>query len=128
MDFYFPARVDPAVPIEETIGAAGDLIREGKVLYAGLSAEASAGTIRRGTCAVHPISAVEIEYSLWSRDIEDDVLPAVRELGIGILAYSTLFARPADRRDYRLRIARGRVISVPISLDFRATIWRRISS
>lgn len=88
MDFYFPARVDPAVPIEETIGAVADLIREGKVRYAGLS-EASASTIRRAHAA-HPISAVEIEYSLWSRDIEDDVLLVTRESGIGILAYSAL--------------------------------------
>jgi aryl-alcohol dehydrogenase-like predicted oxidoreductase len=88
VDFYFPARVDPTVPIEDTIGAVADLIREGKVLYAGLS-EASVSSICRAH-AVHPISAVEIEYSLWSRDIEDTVLPAVRELGIGILAYSAL--------------------------------------
>jgi aryl-alcohol dehydrogenase-like predicted oxidoreductase len=88
IDFYFPARVDPSVGIEETIGAVSDLIREGKVRYAGLS-EASAGTIRRAH-SVHPISAVEIEYSLWSRDIEDDVLPTARELGIGVLAYSAL--------------------------------------
>ena len=88
IDFYFPARVDPQVPIEETIGAVSDLIRDGKVLYAGLS-EASAGTIRRAH-NIHPVSAVEIEYSLWSREIEDDVLPTARELGIGILAYSAL--------------------------------------
>jgi len=88
VDFYFPARVDPHVPIEDTVGAISDLIREGKVVYAGLS-EASPGTIRRAH-AVQPISAVEIEYSLWSRDIEDDVLPTARELGIGILAYSAL--------------------------------------
>jgi aryl-alcohol dehydrogenase-like predicted oxidoreductase len=88
IDFYFPARVDPEVDIEETIGAVSDLVREGKVRYAGLS-EASAGTIRRAH-SVHPISAVEIEYSLWSRDIEDDVLPVARELNIGILAYSAL--------------------------------------
>jgi len=88
IDFYFPARVDPKVDIEETIGAVADLIREGKVRYAGLS-EASAGTIRRAN-VVHPLSAVEIEYSLWSREIEDDVLPTVRELGIGVLAYSAL--------------------------------------
>ena len=98
VDFYFPSRVDPAVPIEETIGAVSDLIREGKVLYAGLS-EASVGTIRRAH-AVHPISALEIEYSLWSRDIEDDALPTVRELGIGVLAYSALSARIADWRDH----------------------------
>jgi aryl-alcohol dehydrogenase-like predicted oxidoreductase len=88
IDFYFPARVDPKVNIEETIGAVSDLVREGKVLYAGLS-EASPATIRRAN-RVHPISAVQIEYSLWSRDIEDDVLPTARELGIGILAYSAL--------------------------------------
>ena len=88
VDFYFPARVDPKVNIEETIGAVSDLIREGKVRYAGLS-EASAATIRRAH-NVHPISAVEIEYSLWSRDIEDDVLPVARELDIGVLAYSAL--------------------------------------
>ena len=88
VDFYFPARVDPEVPIEETVGAIADLIREGKVVYAGLS-EASPASIRRAH-AVQPISAVEIEYSLWSRDIEDDVLPTARELGIGILAYSAL--------------------------------------
>jgi aryl-alcohol dehydrogenase-like predicted oxidoreductase len=88
VDFYFPARVDPLVPIEETIGAVADLIREGKVVYAGLS-EASAGSIRRAH-AECPISALEIEYSLWSRDIEDDILPTVRELGIGVLAYSAL--------------------------------------
>lgn len=88
VDFYFPARVDPMVPIEDTIGAVADMIREGKVLHAGLS-EASASSICRAH-AVHPISAVEIEYSLWSRDIEDNVLPTVRELGIGILAYGAL--------------------------------------
>jgi len=88
VDFYFPARVDRTVPIEDTMGAVADLIREGKVLYAGLS-EASPGAMRRAH-AVCPLSAVEVEYSLWSRDIEDAVLPTARELGIGVLAYSTL--------------------------------------
>ena len=88
VDFYFPARVDPSVGIEETIGAVSDLIREGKVRYAGLS-EASAGTIRRAH-RIHPISAVEIEYSLWSREIEDDVLPTARELDIGHLLQRSL--------------------------------------
>jgi aryl-alcohol dehydrogenase-like predicted oxidoreductase len=88
IDFYFPARVDPKVPIEDTIGAIADLIREGKVRYVGLS-EASAATVRKAH-AVHPLSALEIEYSLWTRDIEDEVLPVLRELGIGVLAYGAL--------------------------------------
>jgi pyridoxine 4-dehydrogenase len=88
IDFYFPARVDRNVPIEDTIGAVSDLVREGKVRYIGLS-EASAQTLRRAS-AVHPVSALEIEYSLWSREIEETILPTTRELGIGILAYSVL--------------------------------------
>jgi len=114
IDFYFPARVDPNVPIEDTIGAVSDLIREGKVRYAGLS-EASAATIRRAN-SVHPISAVEIEYSLWSRDIEDDVLPTAKELGIGILAYSALsrglltgtitLENPVEASDFRAHFPR----------------------
>jgi aryl-alcohol dehydrogenase-like predicted oxidoreductase len=114
VDFYFPARVDPHVPIEDTVGAISDLIREGKVVYAGLS-EASPGTIRRAH-AVQPISAVEIEYSLWSRDIEDDVLPTARELGIGILAYSALsrglltgtitVQNPVEATDFRAHFPR----------------------
>jgi aryl-alcohol dehydrogenase-like predicted oxidoreductase len=114
VDFYFPARVDPQVPIAETIGAIADLIREGKVVYAGLS-EASPGSIRRAH-AEHPISAIEIEYSLWSRDIEDDVLPTARELDIGILAYSALsrglltgtisVENPVEAADYRAHFPR----------------------
>ena len=88
IDFYFPSRVDPAVPIEETIGAVSDLIREGKVRYAGLS-EAGATSIRRAH-KVQPLAALEIEYSLWSREIEEEVLPAVRELGLGVLVYGAL--------------------------------------
>ncbi len=88
VDLYYPSRVDPNVPVEETIGAIGDLIRQGKVRYAGLS-EASAATVRRAHAA-HPISALQIEYSLWSRDPEDEVLPALRELGIGLVAYGAL--------------------------------------
>ena len=88
VDFYFPSRVDPAVPIEDTVGAMSDLVREGKLRYLGLS-EAGAATIRRAH-AVHPLSALETEYSLWSRDIEDAILPTVRELGIGVLAYGAL--------------------------------------
>jgi aryl-alcohol dehydrogenase-like predicted oxidoreductase len=88
VDFYFPSRVDPNVPIEDTVGAMSDLVREGKLRYIGLS-EAGAATIRRAH-AVHPLSALETEYSLWSRDVEDEILPALRELGIGMLAYGAL--------------------------------------
>lgn len=88
IDLYYQHRVDPNIPIEETIGAMSDLVRAGKVRYLGLS-EASASTIRRAH-AIHPISALESEYSLWSRDIEDEILPAARELGITHVAYSPL--------------------------------------
>jgi aryl-alcohol dehydrogenase-like predicted oxidoreductase len=88
LDLYYQHRVDQDVPIEETIGAMASLIDEGKVRFLGLS-EASAPTIRRAH-AVHPISALQSEYSLWSRDIEADVLGTIRELGIGLVAYSPL--------------------------------------
>ncbi len=88
IDLYYQHRVDQDVPIEETVGAMASLIDAGKVRYLGLS-EASAETIKRAH-AVHPITAVQSEYSLWSRDIEDEVLPAMRELGIGLVAYSPL--------------------------------------
>lgn len=88
IDLYYQHRVDGTVPIEETVGAMGDLVREGKVRYLGLS-EASAATIRRAH-AVHPITALQTEYSLWSRDPEDEILPVTRELGIGFVPYSPL--------------------------------------
>jgi aryl-alcohol dehydrogenase-like predicted oxidoreductase len=88
IDLYYQHRVAADVPIEETVGAMGELVDAGKVRFLGLS-EASAETIRRAH-AVHPISAVQSEYSLWSRDIEDEVLPALRDLGIGLVAYSPL--------------------------------------
>lgn len=88
IDLYTPARVDPDVPIEETVGALADLVEKGVVRHIGLS-EASPETIRRAA-AVHPVTALQIEYSLWSRDIEAEVLPTVRELGIGVVAYSPL--------------------------------------
>jgi len=88
IDLYYQHRVDPDTPIEETVGAMKELVDEGKVRYLGLS-EAGADTIRRAH-AVHPIAAVQSEYSLWSRDIEDTSLPALRELGIGLVAYSPL--------------------------------------
>lgn len=88
IDLYYQHRVDRAVPIEDTVGAMADLVRQGKVRFLGLS-EASAQTIRRAH-AVHPIAALQTEYSLWSRDVEAEILPTVRELGIGFVAYSPL--------------------------------------
>ena len=88
IDLYYQHRVDPAVPIEETVGAMAELVRAGKVRHLGLS-EASAATIRRAH-AVHPITALQSEYSLWSRDPEDGVMATCRELGIGFVAYSPL--------------------------------------
>ncbi|MFH9399541.1 aldo/keto reductase [Streptomyces sp. NPDC017638] len=109
IDLYYQHRVDPNVPIEETVGALGELVAAGKVRHIGLS-EASAETIRRAH-AVHPITAVQSEYSLWSRDVEAEVLPACRELGIGFVPYSPLgrgflagrFSSPdeLDPDDYR---------------------------
>ena len=88
IDLYYLHRVDPTVPIEDTVGAMAELVQQGKVRYLGLS-EAAPATLRRGH-AVHPITALQTEYSLWSRDPEDDVLPTVRELGVGFVAYSPL--------------------------------------
>lgn len=88
IDLYYQHRVDPNTPIEETVGAMADLVKAGKARYLGLS-EAAPETIRRAQ-AVHPISALQTEYSLWSRDPEDEILPTVRELGIGYVAYSPL--------------------------------------
>ncbi len=105
IDLYYQHRVDKTVPIEETVGAMAALVGEGKVRYLGLS-EASPATIRRAH-AVHPISALQTEYSLWARDPEKEILPTVRELGIGFVAYSPLgrgflagrFRGPDDLRD-----------------------------
>lgn len=88
IDLYYQHRVDPNVPIEETVGAMAELVNEGKVRFLGLS-EADASIIRRAH-KVHPISALQTEYSLWSRDIEDEILPTVNELGITFVAYSPL--------------------------------------
>ena len=115
IDVYFQHRVDRTVPIEETVGAMAELVREGKVRYLGLS-EAKPETIRRAH-AVHPISVLQTEYSLWSRDVEAQILPTVRELGIGFVAYSPLgrgfltgrFATEDDvegKRDFRSRLPR----------------------
>src|SRR5271165_4637841 len=88
IDLYYQHRVDPKTPIEETVGAMAELVGEGKVLYLGLS-EAGAETIRRAH-AVHPITAVQTEYSLWTRDVEAEVLPTLTQLGIALVAYSPL--------------------------------------
>jgi aryl-alcohol dehydrogenase-like predicted oxidoreductase len=88
VDLYYQHRVDPKIAIEETVGAMAELVQEGKVLHIGLS-EAAPDTIRRGY-AVHPIAAVQTEYSLWSRDPEAEILPTCRELGIGFVPYSPL--------------------------------------
>ena len=109
VDLYYQHRVDPNVPIEETVGAMAELVQEGKILHIGLS-EAAPETIRRAH-AVHPITAVQTEYSLWSREPEEEILPACRELGIGFVPYSPLgrgflsgrFKRPEDldQNDFR---------------------------
>lgn len=114
IDLYYQHRVDPTVPIEDTIGAMAALVQQGKVRYLGMS-EAAAATIRRAY-AVHPIAALQTEYSLWSREPEDEILPTVRELGIGFVAYSPLgrgfltgaFQSPDDfaADDYRRRSPR----------------------
>ncbi len=118
IDVYFQHRVDPKVPIEDTVGAMARLVEQGKVRYLGLC-EAGPATIRRAH-AVHPISALETEYSLWSRDVEAEILPALRELGIALVAYAPLgrgflsgaFRRredliPADRRHAHPRFQEG---------------------
>jgi aryl-alcohol dehydrogenase-like predicted oxidoreductase len=109
IDLFYQHRVDPNVPIEDVAGAVGDLVAAGKVRFFGLS-EAGVATIRRAH-AVHPVSALQSEYSLWERNLEDDVLPALRELGIGLVPFSPLgrgfltgTARPAEdypEGDYR---------------------------
>jgi aryl-alcohol dehydrogenase-like predicted oxidoreductase len=88
IDLYYVHRIDPARPIEDTVGTLADLVRQGKVRNIGLS-EVSAGTLRRAA-AVHPIAAVQSEYSLWARDAELEVLPACRELGVGFVAFAPL--------------------------------------
>jgi aryl-alcohol dehydrogenase-like predicted oxidoreductase len=88
IDLYYQHRVDPETPIEETVGALAELVQEGKIRYIGLS-EAGPDTLRRAS-AVHQITALQTEYSLWSRDPEDEILPTCRELGIGFVAYSPL--------------------------------------
>jgi aryl-alcohol dehydrogenase-like predicted oxidoreductase len=110
IDLYYQHRLDPKTPIEETVGAMADLIKAGKVRYIGLS-EVGPGTIRRAH-ATHPLSVVQSEYSLWTRGIEDKVLPALRALGIGLVAYSP--------------VGRGFLTGTITSVDqLPETDWRR---
>lgn len=112
IDLYTIARIDPTVPVEETVGALSELVTKGIVRYIGLS-EASANSIRKAAAA-HTITALQIEYSLWTRDIETEVLPTVRELGIGLVAYSPLsrgflsgeLRKPEDIKDNRAHMPR----------------------
>lgn len=112
IDLYTQGRVDPNIPIEETVGALSELVQKGVVRYIGLS-EASAGSIRKAA-SVHPITALQIEYSLWTRDIEVEILPTIRELGIGLVAYAPLsrgflsgkIRTPEDLKDSRIHMPR----------------------
>ena len=112
IDLYYQHRVDAQTPIEETVGAMSRLVEQGKVLHLGLS-EAASATIRRAA-AVHPIAALQTEYSLWTRDVEDEILPTCRELGIGFVPYS-----PLGRG-----LLTGQIKTVD---DFGADDWRRLN-
>ncbi|MBA3519791.1 MAG: aldo/keto reductase [Rhizobiales bacterium] len=130
IDLYYQHRVDPDTPIEETVGAMADLVRAGKVRHLGLS-EAGPQTIRRAH-AVHPIAALQTEYSLWSRDPEEDILPTVRELGIGFVPYSPLgrgfltgrFGKPEDlpEGDFRKSSPRWSAENFGKNLDLVAKV------
>ncbi|KAL0547326.1 hypothetical protein IC582_017256 [Cucumis melo] len=131
IDLYYQHRIDTKVPIEVTIGELKKLVEEGKIKYIGLS-EASASTIRRAH-AVHPISAVQIEWSLWARDVEQDIIPTCRELGIGIVAYSPLgrgflssgatFIQNLTQDDYRKKLPRFQ----PENLEHNKSIFEKVS-
>jgi aryl-alcohol dehydrogenase-like predicted oxidoreductase len=123
IDLYYQHRVDRNTPIEETVGAMAELVKEGKVRYLGLS-EASAKTLRRAA-KVHSIAALQNEYSLWTRDPENEALATCRELGIGLVAYSPLGRGFLAGRFRALRIL-PRTITVAISPAFRARTFRRI--
>jgi aryl-alcohol dehydrogenase-like predicted oxidoreductase len=130
IDLYYQHRVDTEVPIEETVGAMKKLVEQGKVKYLGLS-EAAPQTLRRAS-KVHPIAALQTEYSIWTRDPEEDVLPACRELGVTFVAYSPLgrgfltgaFRSPADLAadDYRHRQPRFAAENIPANLRLVAAI------
>jgi aryl-alcohol dehydrogenase-like predicted oxidoreductase len=125
IDLYYQHRVDPQVPIEDTVGAMADLVRAGKVRWLGLS-EAGPGTVRRAH-AVHPITALQTELSLWSRDVQGDILDTVRELGIGFVAYSPLgrgfltgaFTQTSDFRAGDTRANQPRMASENFAANLR---------
>ncbi|OEL32427.1 putative aldo-keto reductase 3 [Dichanthelium oligosanthes] len=131
IDLYYQHRIDTTVPVEVTIGELKKLVEEGKIKYIGLS-EASASTIRRAH-AVHPITAVQLEWSLWSRDVEQDIIPTCRELGIGIVAYSPLgrgffsggakLINELPDHDFRKNLPRFQ----PENLQKNALIFERVS-
>ncbi|CAI8592105.1 unnamed protein product [Vicia faba] len=131
IDLYYQHRIDTRIPIEVTIGELKKLVEEGKIKYIGLS-EASAATIRRAH-AVHPITAVQLEWSLWSRDVEEEVIPTCRELGIGIVAYSPLgrgffssgpkLLETLSQDDYRKDLPRFR----PENLQQNQTIFDKVN-
>jgi aryl-alcohol dehydrogenase-like predicted oxidoreductase len=130
IDLYYQHRVDPETPIEDTVGAMAELVQEDKVRYIGLS-EAAPNTIRRAH-AVHPISALQTEYSLWSREPEAEILPAVRELGIGFVAYSPLgrgfltggirSVESLDEKDFRRRGPRFQGENLERNLELVAVV------
>jgi aryl-alcohol dehydrogenase-like predicted oxidoreductase len=130
VDLYYQHRVDPSVPIEETVGGLAELVREGKIRHIGLS-EAAADTLRRAN-AVHPITALQSEYSLWTRDPEPEILPICRELGIGFVPYSPLgrgflagrFTSPEDlaEGDFRRRGPRFTGENLEANLALAATV------
>ncbi|KAF0893592.1 hypothetical protein E2562_027318 [Oryza meyeriana var. granulata] len=132
IDLYYQHRIDTRVPIEVTMGELKKLVEEGKIKYVGLS-EASASTIRRAH-AVHPVTAVQLEWSLWSRDVEVDIIPTCRELGIGIVAYSPLgrgflsigpkIVGKLSEQDYRKDLPRFQ----PENMEKNAVIFERVSA
>ncbi|KAM7461331.1 hypothetical protein LguiA_029452 [Lonicera macranthoides] len=131
IDLYYVHRIDTRVPIEVTMGELKKLVEEGKIKYVGLS-EASASTIRRAH-AVHPLTAVQMEWSLWSRDLEAEIVPTCRELGIGIVPYSPLgrgffsggakFVESLSENDFRKTIPRFH----PENIEANKTVFERVS-
>jgi aryl-alcohol dehydrogenase-like predicted oxidoreductase len=130
IDLYYQHRVDPNTPIEETVGAMAELVSQGKVRHLGLS-EASAKTITRAH-KVHPITALQTEYSLWSRDVEEEILPAIRKLGIGLVPYSPLgrgfltgrfkSTDDLDEQDYRRRTPRFQAENIETNLGLLSAV------
>jgi aryl-alcohol dehydrogenase-like predicted oxidoreductase len=130
IDLYYQHRVDPNTPIEETVGAMAELVKQGKVRHLGLS-EASAKTIQRAH-KIHPITGLQTEYSLWSRDVEEEILPAIRKLGIGLVPYSPLgrgfltgrfkTTNDLDEKDYRRMTPRFQEENLEINLGLLSAV------